>query len=203
MGFGDVRFSDRCPRFVRPDLSTHDKKMKSLLKLILVAALSLSAAAAHASVFKLDFSAANFGPGIFSGTTAPQATVSGSFTISAPTLYAASTTIQSVDLTIAGHRYTLSEVGVGNYSDGYVFGAVVNGIGVTRTNDNDFYLILSSTFNVFAYSVTGIADTWTTRSITGTFTPQAVGGVPEPATWTILMVGVAGLAASRLRRRRA
>jgi hypothetical protein len=178
--------------------------MKKTITAFASAACLLCSTLAHATVYKLDFTASGYGPGIFGGATAPQNAVSGSIQFTAAALGAAVTSIDAVNLTIAGHAYTPAELGTGFYSDGYVFGALVNGVGVTRTNSDDFYLILSSSYNVFAYAVKNIPDTWTTRNITATYTevlpPPAP--VPEPATLALLGLGMAGLGLARRRQAR-
>lgn len=173
--------------------------MHPFIKSLVLSALLLCSAVAQASLYTLDFSASSFGPGVFSNTTAPQSPVSGSITFSAPTLGAPATAINAINLVIHGHTYSTAEVGFGTYGDGYLFGAIANGVGVGQAGTDDFYLILSSGLNVFSYSQVGIFDTWVTRAVNASITPQVAAAVPEPAPLPLLLAGLATLVIARRR----
>lgn len=174
--------------------------MTLMIRSLAVFALLLCSAAAHAAVYKLDFSVNGFGPGVFSHFATPQAVVSGSFTFSAASLGAPITSLDAVDLTIAGHTYTLPEVSFSNNNNRFLFGAIANGTGVTLASTDDFYLILSDSFKVFVFSQKNVFDTWSSPSISTVYTPQVTAQVPEPST-VMLLAGALG-ALGMVRRRR-
>lgn len=174
--------------------------MKQLLKLS-AAALICCATGAQAADYQLDFTASGFGPGLFSNLAAPQSPISGSFVFSAPSLGAAITSINAVNLVIAGHSYTLPEVSFGAYGDGYLFGAKSNGVGMTMASTDDFYLIVSSSLNVLTYAQQGVFDTWSTGLVAVSYGPL-VSPVPEPGKTATLLAGLAALGLLRARRQR-
>jgi hypothetical protein len=112
--------------------------MKAIFVALASATCLLCSTAAHATPFKLEFTASGYSLGIFAGSAAPQNPVTGSILFTAASVGAAVTSIDSVNLTIAGHAYTPGEIGAGFYSDGYVFGAKSNGVGVTMAGTDDF-----------------------------------------------------------------
>jgi len=163
--------------------------MLSRLKSVLFAA-SLSAVTltpAFAIQVTLSFTASGFGAG------APIDPVAGSFTYDAPSITSDPTLLTAVNLTIGGHAYTLAEVGLG--TDGpltdLIFG-VVNGEGVSFFT-NDFILAwepASSTPLQFTYTT---PSTFLFESTSFTQFSVTAAAIPEPSTWTMMLLGFAGL----------
>jgi hypothetical protein len=171
----------------------------SMSKTVIALACLLGAASAHASVFKVDFTASNFGRGIFSQMQPLQDPVNGSITFTAASIGSPVTAINGVDLSINGHVYNTGELSFGAYGDGYLFGATANGTGINRASTDDFYLILSSNVSIFSYSANGVFDTWVTRNVLASYAPADVSVVPEPGTSFLLGLGLIALAAWRRR----
>lgn len=129
----------------------------------LIAALSLAAAAvtAHATPYTLQFSASQFasgGGGQFPGFDGPW---SGSLSWDANNLNDPITALTAFDLTIAGHHYTLAEVGIANNgSTQTALGALVRGANAVVGDGafDDFLIVFDRKLpqiTAFAYSIAG------------------------------------------------
>lgn len=102
------------------------------------------------------------------------------------------TSIDAINLIIAGHTYTPLEIGSGLFGDRYFFGAKTgNSPGVTQAGTDDFYVILSSNQKSFVYARAGVFDTWVTSNVTAAYTLQAA-AVPESGSLALLGIGFAG-----------
>jgi len=142
--------------------------MKKIITALASAACLLCAATAQAGVYKFDFMATDFVPGVEIYQEAPQASVTGWIKFTAEQLGAPVTSIEAVDLTIAGHKYTVEEIGALSGPNDYVFVGtawVINGI---RGGTNDFYL----TDGLMAYSVFEVFGFWDSYKVTSTYTAR-------------------------------
>lgn len=180
------------------------KLISALAAAVLAVGISAGAASAASITRSFEFFATNFGVG------APLANVSGTFTVTFdPAVSVGAGTLDALSapglgLNAASSGFTYSAVpGMPMFSPMTV-GGLVGGIGGVSSGSNDFalsfmgpgtdpfsYLPLS-----FAYSIAG-GQVWRGDFQVSPYTP---GGVPEPATWAMLIAGF-GLAGSALRRR--
>jgi len=109
----------------------------------------------------------------------------------------------SIDIEIAGHQYTMAEVGIANNgSTQTAIGAIVRGANAVVGDGvfNDFLLVfdrVNPAINAFAYSIQGKTNAiWWTPSTTSAAYID-VNSVPEPATLALLLPALAGLALCR------
>ena len=159
---------------------------------LLVALLVVSTAAAAVPV-TMTFTASGFNAG------APQDPVSGSVTWEAAGFPGTITALTGINLTIAGHAYTLGEVGfIDPFGTRKLIGGLVNGVTGTLLGTNDFIMGIfhNGAPAQFVYSTAssgGVAQFLSVDVSVGT-------SVPAPMTLLLFGLGLAGLAASRYRR---
>ncbi|MDQ8023064.1 MAG: PEP-CTERM sorting domain-containing protein [Moraxellaceae bacterium] len=162
---------------------------KILRRLATIAAVC-TAAAASAAPITYNFSASDFQLANGAGA-APVSSVSGSFTVEGFTL-------QSIDFTLGSHTYATADLLFGPTGLGVALGGAPHLL-FLNFGTEDFGLVFDPAtlaFNQFAYTTTGTAGAWSTR--TGSVT---VASVPAPAS--ALLIGLGLLASAAARRRRA
>jgi len=148
---------------------------------------------ARADIFNVSFTAAGFGAG------APQDPVSGSFEFTAASATSAITALDSVNLTIAGHVYTLGEVGFSNGSHTLI-GGTLNTPNAISSNTTDFWIRWTTASDApldFIYSTAGVNDFFS-----GSLRTFSITAVPEPASLALLLGAGPFLVPALLRRRK-
>jgi hypothetical protein len=172
-----------------------------------IATVSLSIASAQtaqAATFNLSFSANNFADNFF-GTSGPDSSVSGTFSYDALDINSPITSLNSVNLTISGHSYTLAELTVDSFSffgtQSQIGGANlgVNGI---AGGTNDFRLAfdyITQSPSSISYATSGSTSIYDGQFTAFNITPAAVTSVPEP--FTIIGSLIGGTAAVRMRKK--
>ena len=191
-----------------------DEMIKTVLQLIAFGALATagaSAADAAVTYTRIDFTANYLGNG-------PNPTLTGNYTFSYDTVtdtYA----LTAVNFSLNGMTFTLANTGIQKSAFAVSVGGTDNGNlgtvgGVANGGVTDFAIAINPvvpnpgnpqtplTGRSFIYSLANSTQNYVTTNVTTTATAVAApAGVPEPATWT-MMIGGFGAAGAATRRRR-
>jgi hypothetical protein len=177
---------------------------KNLALGIATVALSIaSTQTAQAATFNLSFSANNFTD--FFGGSAPDSSVSGTFSYDALDINSPITLLNSVNLTISGYSYTLADLDVDSFSffgtQSRIGGTNV-GVGGIASGTNDFRLVFDYTtqspINI-SYATSGSTSIYDGQFTSFNITPAAPTSVPEP--FTIIGSLIGGTAAFRMKKK--
>lgn len=175
--------------------------MPNIRTQLVSAALCTASALAQAAPFKIEFTATSFYDlnGRFAFVV--QKSVSGSFIVEVDRSTDRITDVLDVDLTIAGHTYTLSEVSVqSSWGEMGLIGGSLRGVDAILPGTNDFWLGSDSRYPIgglFAYTSTSDLAANSAQRLSIRMTEVAA-PVPEPSTAFLALAGVgAGLFARR------
>ncbi|WP_085317220.1 hypothetical protein [Derxia lacustris] len=169
---------------------------KLFSRAVLAAALIASGTAqAELRNYDLSFTSTNFWEpsGIYEPP--PVSTVTGSFGITADSLTGTLNSVNSVNLTVAGHTYSLSEivwdVAGGNFNR---IGGALSGAGGTTGGTNDFSLgwvpYRGAAYMSFNYTTPDTRGGYLGGTLSTHITLTEVAAVPEPGAFGLAALGL-------------
>jgi hypothetical protein len=142
---------------------------------------------AQAIPITVSFTASGFGAG------APTDPVTGSIVYDAASTTSNINSLTSVNLTIAGHTYTLGELGFISPSGTSQFiGGLLNGVDLVMVHTDDFFLTWNETTLVPSFFFyTTASSSLIPRSSNFTQFSVTAAAVPEPSSLALLLAGAA------------
>jgi hypothetical protein len=154
------------------------------MRAFLLALFISFASFANAGVVTLDYSFTNFDP------VAPTDPVVGIITYQAASLTSPIEQLLSISMTIAGHAYSLAEIG---FQSGLI-GGLVNDLFLVASGTNDFFLSFTeatSTAESFAYATKSSSEVFLSNTPTRfNVTFSNATSVPEPDSLLLMLLGL-------------
>lgn len=142
------------------------------------AALSITAPASASIVLQ------NYSIGSVSGTV-----TSGTFSLNFDNV-ANTYTLNSLSLSVNGTSYTTANTGIITTATGLTLGGTLNGVNGILIGTNDFFVSFDPTLSAQTRQL--IFDSLSLESFaidSVSITQGAAAGVPEPASWTMMLLG--------------
>jgi len=150
---------------------------------------------AHAIPITVSFQVTGFGAG------APADPIAGSFLYEAASTTSNIISLTSVNLTIAGHTYTLGDVGfISPFGANQLIGGLANGVPSVTQFTDDFALRWDESSLVpfdffYATANSNVFDAFGASHFTQFSVTRAT--VPEPTSWALLLAGAVCLGVAR------